>query len=109
MGARFTSGERGRVEQALSRTGKNLSDFIRDAVLSAADSALLNDAVSVFGVAIGAIDVPGDHARRADELLSGMLIDKHAARSRRTRGSSGGAGLAPDTRDGTACDPGLAP
>jgi hypothetical protein len=85
LGARFTLNERARVELAMVRSGQNLTEFIRTAVLSAADQALANDPLAAFAGAIGVIDVKGPGARRSEAVYSEMLLDKHAASRRRTR------------------------
>jgi hypothetical protein len=85
LSARFTADEKRRVELAMAKTGKNLTDFVRDAVIGSADMVLADDAVSAFAGAIGVIGVPGDFGRRADETYAELLLQKHASSKRRTR------------------------
>ena len=80
LGARFTPAEKARVDLAMNRAGRNLSDFVRDAVLTRAETILAQDALAAFQPAIGVLDVPGDFGRRADEVLADLLIEKHARR-----------------------------
>lgn len=85
LSARFTPQEKIRVELAMARTGKNLTDFIRGAVLGSADEVLANDPLATFAGAIGAINVKGDFGRRADMVYAELLQEKHGIRRRRTR------------------------
>jgi hypothetical protein len=86
LSARFTADEKCRVELAMAKSGKNLSDFVREAVLASADQLLADDAMAAFVGAIGVISVPGDFGRRADDLLADLLLEKHSSGRRRTRG-----------------------
>lgn len=85
LSARFTADEKRRVELAMAKTGQTASDFIRAAVIHSADQTLKGDAVAAFIGAIGAIGVPSDAGRRADQTYAEMLLQKHNHDKRRTR------------------------
>ncbi|MBU6428619.1 MAG: DUF1778 domain-containing protein [Cyanobacteria bacterium REEB65] len=91
LGARFTAAEKARVARAMAKSGKNLSDFVRAAVLGSADQALAGDSLAAFAPALGVIDVKGDFGRRAEALYTARVLEKHEA-GRRTRGARGRAG-----------------
>lgn len=84
LSARFTTEERRRVELALAKSGKNLTSFIRDAVLASVDEALADDAVAAFSGAIGVIGVKGSFGRRSEEAYTELLLQKHARRRTHT-------------------------
>ena len=85
LSARFTADEKRRVEMALLKTGKKLSEFMREAVIASANQVLATDPMAAFSGAIGAISVPGDFGREAETVLTDLLLDKHQPEARRTR------------------------
>lgn len=100
LSARFSLGERQRVERAVAKSGKSMSDFIREAVISSADEVLADEsAATAFADAIGVISVKGAFGRRADATYASMLTEKHRRRPRRQNGQQ--AAPDPDLQQGS--------